>query len=73
MATAAIQPRIVTEPEREAKTRFARVLSSIHHFAYAAEDLRGTRDEARESLATLDRIHPEFAMANMRLVVTWWS
>lgn len=73
MASTASQPRVVTEPEREAQTRFARLLSSIHRLAYAALDLRVVRDEARERLAMLNRVHQEFWMANARLVVTWWT
>lgn len=73
MATTATLPRIVTEPERTAKTRFARVLASIHSLAYVAQDARRALGVARARLSALDSVHPEYATANTRLIVQWWS
>lgn len=72
MATTATLPRIVTEPERVAKSRFARFLSSIHSLAYVAQDARLASTAARERLSKLDLLHPEYATANARQIVQWW-
>ncbi|MBI3490960.1 MAG: hypothetical protein HY047_04095 [Acidobacteria bacterium] len=65
--------RVVTEPEREARTRLARILALVHQFAFRALDARAYAKSARERLATLNRLHGEFATANARQIVTWWG
>lgn len=65
--------RVVTQPEREARTRLARILALVHHLAFRALDARAYAKSARERLATLNRLHVEFATANSRQIVTWWG
>ncbi len=65
--------RVITEPEREVRARLGRLLAAIHEGARRALDLRRLRDDFRNRLLALNRVHPEFAAANTRQVATWWS